>query len=231
MNLLGAKLYDPAGAVSKSCAALLALTAFDTTNLRIAFTVPAHGFVLVKLRCNLSGATTFPQVMLGVLEGSTVRGRQVAMAAIPGTALATTNVPLVAEFVVAGLTPGAVNWDAAYGVETLLAATNIHYGGPNDTTGNNAWGAFAFEVWDPRPIPTAAPGAADGLQIAGSNAATTYAAVTVSGATTLTGNVAAAAGVTITQSTTNGSGLAVTGNGTGQGFKFTNGGGATSNLP
>lgn len=52
-------------------------------------------------------------------------------------------------------------------------------------------------------------------------------ALTVSGATTLTGNVSAAAGVTITQSTTNGHGISVTGNGTGNGINSV--GGATGN--
>ena len=173
MNLLAAKMYDPASAVSKATSALLAMTAFDTTNLRLAITVPAHGMVRFRLQTTLSGATTFPQVLLGVLNGSTILGRQVAMAAIPGTALATTNVPLVADFIATGLTPGAMNVDAAYGVETILASTNIHYGGPNDTTANNAWGGFAFEAWDPQPIPTATPGAANGLVICGSNSAIT----------------------------------------------------------
>lgn len=153
MNLLAGVHYDPAGAVSKATSALLAMTAFDTTNLRVTFTVPPSGIVRVRMQTNLSGATTMPQVLLGVLDGSTVEGRQVAMAALPGTALATTNVPLVAEFLVTGLTPGtATTWDAAYGVEIVVAATNIHYGGPNDTTTNNAWGGFSFEVWDPCPI-------------------------------------------------------------------------------
>ena len=52
-------------------------------------------------------------------------------------------------------------------------------------------------------------------------------ALTISGATTLTGNVSAAAGVTITQSTTNGHGISVTGNGTGAGINAV--GGATGN--
>lgn len=151
MNLLAAKIYDPAGAVSKATSALLALTAFDTTNLRLTVTIPQHGYLRVRICCNLSGATTMPQVMLGVLDGSTVRGRQVAMAALPGTAVATTNVPLFADFIISGLTPGSMTLDAAYGVETIVAATNIHYGGPNNTTANDAWGAFIFEIYDPMP--------------------------------------------------------------------------------
>lgn len=154
MNLLKAVNYDPSTAVSKATSALLAMTAFDTTNLRLAVTVPAHGMVRFRLQCNLSGATTMPQVLLGVLNGATVVGRQVPLAALPGTALATTNVPLVVDFVATGLTAGATNFDAAYGVETIVAATNIHYGGPNNTTGNDAWGGFAFEAWDPQPQQT-----------------------------------------------------------------------------
>ena len=161
MNLLAAKLYDPAVAVSKATSALLAMTAFDTTNLRLNVTVPAHGFVFFRMRCSLSGATTMPQVLLGVMNGATIVGRAVPQASLGGTALATTNVPLVAEFTVSGLTPGSTNFDAAYDVETLLAATNIHYGGPNDTTANNAWGGFLFEAWDPQPISTSAQLAVD----------------------------------------------------------------------
>ena len=173
MNLLGAKLYDPAVAVSKATSSLIAMTAFDTTNLRLAVTVPAHGFVRFRLTCNLSGATTMPQVMLGVLNGATVVGRVVPQGSLPGTAVATTNVPLVAEFTVAGLTPGAANFDAAYAVETVVASTNIHYGGPNDTSANNAWGGFSFEAWDPQPIATAgqlsvdANGRVDVIKVAG----------------------------------------------------------------
>jgi hypothetical protein len=198
MNLLSAVNYDPAVAVTKATSALLAMTAVDTTNLRLAITVPSHGIVRFRLQCNLSGATTMPQILLGVLNGATVLGRQVPLAALPGTALATTNVPLVADFIATGLTPGAMNVDAAYGVETIVAATNIHYGGPNDTTVNNAWGGFAFEAWDPRPVPTATPGAANGLLICGSNAATT---VNITGSLSgsvgsVTGSVGSVTGLT-----------------------------------
>lgn len=167
MNLLGAKLYDPTSAVSKSTASLLAMTAFDTTNLRLTVTVPAHGFLQIRMRCNLSGATTMAQVLLGVLEGSTVRGRVVAQGSLPGTAVATTNVSLVADFVIPGLTPGSITLDAAYGVETVVASTNIHYGGPNNTSANDAWGAFVFEIWDPQPLKTGLDGGVNVTQFGG----------------------------------------------------------------
>ncbi len=149
MSLLGAKLYDPAAAVSKATTAALAMTALDTTNLRINFTVPANGAVLVRLQGTLHGATTFPQILLGVLEGSTVKGR-VAPAGLPnGNLAATTFLTVEGVFVVPGLTPAAsLTWDAAYGVETLVASTGLKYGGPNNTTANDAFGAFLFEIWE-----------------------------------------------------------------------------------
>jgi hypothetical protein len=68
-------------------------------------------------------------------------------------------------------------------------------------------------------LPAATPGAAGGVAIAGANAATTFATLTVTGATTLTGNVALADGLTIAApSTTNRAGLSITGNGTGAGL-------------
>lgn len=77
-------------------------------------------------------------------------------------------------------------------------------------------------------IPYAPAGAANGVLISGSNSGTTtFGALTVTGATTFTGNVSAAAGVTITQSTSNGHGLSITGNGTGNGILSTSGSGAT----
>lgn len=148
MACLGAKLYDPAVAVNKATTALLAMTALDTTNLRIAFTVPASGRVLVRLQGVLHGATTFPQILLGVLEGATVRMRKAPMLG-GGNLAATTLMNVEAVAVIEGLTPGAsLTWDAAYGVETLVASTGLKYGGPNNTTANDAFGGFSFEVWE-----------------------------------------------------------------------------------
>lgn len=155
MNLLAGRLYDPPIAVNKLTTAAIAMTALDTINLRLSFKVPPSGIVRVRLEGSLHGATTFPQIMLGVMEGATVKGRVRPRSILGGTALATTAVDVEADFVVTGLTPGAsLNWDAAYGVETPVAATGLKYGGPNDTTPNNAFGGFAFEIWDPCPIYT-----------------------------------------------------------------------------
>lgn len=149
MALLAGKLYDPGSAVSKSLTALLAMTAFDTTNLRLNFTVPASGNVMVRMGCCIHGGTvTFP-ILLGILEGSTIKGRRAPRGPLyTTTGTATVFYCVETEILVTGLTPSAnLNWDAAYSVETAAAATNIKYGGPNDTTANNAFGGFAFEIW------------------------------------------------------------------------------------
>lgn len=148
MAILAATLYDPAVAVTKATTANLALTALDTTNLRLTFTVPASGRVLVRMVGTVHGATTTPSLMFGVLEGATVRGRIGPAVMWAGAQAATSRVNAEAMFPVSGLTPGAsLTWDAAYGVESPVAATGLKYGGPNDTVTNNAFGGFAYEIW------------------------------------------------------------------------------------
>jgi hypothetical protein len=148
-KLIASKLYDPTTAVVQSTAATLAMTALDTTNLRHTFTVPASGRVLVRLRGVVHGATTFPQILLGVMNGSTVVGRDHATGGNKATAVATTQMVQESMFVVDGLTPAAsLTWDAAYGVETVVAATGLKYGGPNNTTTNDAFGGFLYEIWE-----------------------------------------------------------------------------------
>ncbi len=149
MGLLGGILYDPAVAVTKSTATLIGMTALDTTNLRITFTVPAGGCAFVRMAGVIHGAATYPQILLGVMNGATVVKRQRPMAGINGTAGATNFLTFEGTFTVTGLTAGAsTSWDAAYGVETIVASTGIKYGGPNDTTAGNAFGGFCYEVWE-----------------------------------------------------------------------------------
>jgi hypothetical protein len=147
-KLIASTLYDPSSAVTHNTTAALAMTALDTTNLRHTFTVPASGKVLVRLRGVVHGATTFPQILLGVMNGSTVVGRDHATGGIKTTAVATAQLAQEATFIVDGLTPAAsLTWDAAYGVETVVASTGLKYGGPNDATTNNAFGGFLYEIW------------------------------------------------------------------------------------
>ena len=148
MTLLAGTLYDPAAAVSKATTSTLAMTAIDTTNLRLTFTVPASGRVLVRLQGTLHGATTYPQILLGVLQSATVKGRVSPAGLLNGVAAATAFLTVEGLFVVTGLTPGSsLTWDAAYGVETVVASTGLKYGGPDNATANDAFGGFVFEIW------------------------------------------------------------------------------------
>lgn len=149
MAALAQITYDPAVAVSKATSSLLAMTAFDTTNLRATFTVPTNGIVMVRIRAGHTGTTTFPRILLGVLEGATVRFRMSPMGQYSGTAVANSIIAAEAIGLVTGLTPGAsLTWDAAYGVEIVQASNNIKYGGPNDAVGADAFGGLVFEVWE-----------------------------------------------------------------------------------
>lgn len=111
-----------------------------------------------------------------------------------------------------------------YGVFSTLAVDTQN---PTGFIGSFSLKPIPANVKEINSVAAATPGAAGGLLIAGSNAATTFATLTVSGATTLTGNVSMAAGLNITQSSANTSALVVTGNGTGHGAIFTSGSGAT----
>lgn len=138
MTLLAGTLYDPAVAVSKSGSSLLAMTAFDTTNLRATFKATTTR-VLVRITTQSSAAAL--QCLLGVLDGATVMCRTCPIGGLLSVA------PYEALMLVTGLTVGTTyTWDAAYGVE-VAAAAPIQYGGPNNTTADDAWGAFGYEVW------------------------------------------------------------------------------------
>ena len=125
------------------------MAAFDTTNARITFTVPASGRVLVRIQCVIHGATTYSTILLGVMEGATVKGRVCPIGGLKTTAVATAMVTQEASFVVGGLTPSAeLTWDAAWGIETFVSSSLIKYGGPNNGTANDAFGALIFEIWE-----------------------------------------------------------------------------------
>lgn len=229
MNLLTAKHYDPAVAATHDVgSSVLAMTAFDTTNLRLAFTVPAHGMVRVRISCPIGGGFNMSCVLFGVLEGASVRGRKLANPQAAWNVGGSDNTALlVADFVITDLAPGAVTWDAAYGVESAQASMLLRYGGPDDAVLGTGWGGIGFEVWDPQPLPTAAPGAANGVLVAGANAATTLTSLTVSGDTEL-GNVSVEGTVEVTAGD-NDNAVTLVGAGTGHGLYAASGTGATGN--
>ncbi len=154
MKLLAGTCYDPTGGavVSAATSSLLAMTALDTTNLRLTFTVPSNGSVMIRMRTTIFGATTVPQILLGVLDHSNsdvVKARVAPL--VPGNSQssATGLTPYSALMIVTGLTAGtSLVYDAAYGVEVVVAATAIQYGGPDNTTVADAAGGFAYEIWD-----------------------------------------------------------------------------------
>ncbi len=148
MALLAGTCYDPTTAVSVATSSLTAMTALDTTNLRLTFTAPASGNVLVRLRSSTTGATTAPGIFLGVLDGATVKLRMSPMGQ-RSSGVATELIAQECVGLVTGLTPGnSYTWDAAMSVDVVLAATNLVYGGPDNNSGGNAYGGFVFEVWD-----------------------------------------------------------------------------------
>lgn len=149
-KLLAGANYDPAASVSKSTATAIAMTAVDTTNLRLTFTVPASGIVMVRMACQQHGSTSsaLAQILFGVMNGATVVGRSAPMVG-GGNVAATSMLKHESAFVVTGLTPGAsLTWDAAYCVETAVASSGMKYGGGNNTTANDAFGGFQYEIWD-----------------------------------------------------------------------------------
>jgi hypothetical protein len=148
MALLAGKTYDPATAATAALSTLTAMTALDTTNLRLTFSAPANGNVLVRQRGNIRGGTSTPMVLCGVLEASTVRARVAPFRPKTGTT-ATAFQPFEALAVVTGLTPGAaLTWDAAVATQVVVASSTIGYGGPDNATANDAWGGYCFEVWE-----------------------------------------------------------------------------------
>ena len=146
MSLLSAVNYDPTAAVTKSTSSLLAMTAIDTTHLRLGVVVPSSGNVMVRLKTVIHGSTSVPTILLGVLEAGTVKGRGVPIGSVVA-ASATTMVAVETVFTITGLTAGSHTFDAAYAVQASVGSTGIKYGGPNDALGNDAFGPFVFEIW------------------------------------------------------------------------------------
>jgi hypothetical protein len=150
---LGAIAYDPAGQVTKSLGALLAMTAFDTTNARITFTAPANGRVEWRVKVSRildAGGADIAGILLGVLDGATVRARSAcADYEYRGSGSGSVRSPIWAKGIISGLTPGnSYTFDAAYGVESAESGSDLVYGGPDDTTSNSASGALVFEIWE-----------------------------------------------------------------------------------
>lgn len=155
MGLLSGVRYDPSTAANVSTASLSAMAVLDATNLTLpSFNAPANGFVIVRITVTCTGATTLPQVLLGVMQhsGGAVIARKVPQVG-GSAAIATIHAQKTAIFPVTGLTPAAAQtWDAGFAVQQAVASTTLNWGGPNDTTTNNAWGAACVEAWDTQKL-------------------------------------------------------------------------------
>ena len=229
MNLLSTRNYDPDPAVTASTASRIAMTAIDTTNLRNIFTIPSHGMIFVRMEVAVAGGASIPSVMLGVMVGGTVVGRLLARVHSNGT-----TAKLVAEFTVSsglGTIGTSCQLDAAYGVEVEVGSSALKWGGPNDTTSDNAWGGFQFSVFNPRPIPIATPGDSGGLIINGINSGTIgIAGINLNGQMNFNDDVNfnlatnMYGGLSIGNATTNGHAVLLYGNGTGAGLYITSDG-------
>lgn len=149
-KLLGRALYDPATLATKTITAGVAMTAFDTTNLRVTF-VATTTKVRVKMWSTArSSSTSSNEVVpfLGILDGSTIRLRKACSLAKPGGVTGSV-VGISAEGLITGLTIGnTYTFDLAYGHENSTATGQLAYGGPNNATTGDAAGQTGFGIWE-----------------------------------------------------------------------------------
>lgn len=154
MKLLASVFYDPPVAVSKSTAALLAMTAIDVSKFEHTVEAPPSGKVLVRIAGCIAWSTKIPEILVGVMEAAAVWGR-----IAPKINVDNGRVTFDASFTVSGLNPGTLyTLDAAYAVQVADAGGAIKYGGPDDAAGSDAWGGLLFEIWsaDDSSLPQAA---------------------------------------------------------------------------
>jgi hypothetical protein len=148
-NLLGGVFYDPASAATKSTQSLLAMTAMDTSNLRLTVTAPASGKIMWRVRTQFHGSTTVSAPLLGVLESSTVVARVAPVLSVIDSLAATSCMACEASGVITGVSAGSHTYDAAYAVQVVsgTGGAGLKHGGPDNTTTNDAFGGTAFELW------------------------------------------------------------------------------------
>jgi len=150
MAALGTPIaYAPTTAVTINTTAATALAAVDTTNVRLSNVIaPRNGCIWWEARGCIHGATSAPQILIGVLEGASVVARSAPFPNNMG-ASATNRYAWQAQGYITGLTPWSSHtYDLAIGTETAVASTGVKYGGPNNTTSNDAFGAICFSMWE-----------------------------------------------------------------------------------
>ena len=131
-SLLGSAYYEP-GSVATYTTTSTTFAAIDTTNLRVTFTAPASGNVIIKFGAWINGT----QPDLGVLEGSTVRALSLC-----GT-LASQQ---AGTKKITGLTPGvSYTYDLAFASTTGGVTTTVKAGGA--LTSAAGYGPAFIEIW------------------------------------------------------------------------------------
>lgn len=153
MALLGAINYDPSsGGATATISATSAMVAFDSTNLRLTFTAPSSGRVMVRLAAAVTGtaagtASGLPQLLAGVMDTSSViKGRGQVRYYATGTYTTSGIIGWDALFPVTGLTGGnSYTWDAAWSCSFQGAGTGtITWGNSNGSGGR---GGFCYEIY------------------------------------------------------------------------------------
>lgn len=137
-TLLGRVQYAPASPSTYTCHATT-LGALDTTNLRLTFTIPASGTVVVKMwGFVINASTTGLHTYAGILASSTPIGY---LMGVDGGVAASSH-SFAVEQLITGLTPGSATWDAASA--TQGSATFEACG---STSAGASAGPFKMEVW------------------------------------------------------------------------------------
>lgn len=140
MPLITSVNYDPAVRVIKSLTGTVLINAFDIVNLRLTFTVPANGKILVRMDTGTENISYLP--ILAVLSGLTILVKKTPKSG--GFINGFSQIEMYA--VVSGLAPGAIlTLDAAYGTRSGNTG-QVYYGGP-DVMDATTGGAFSFEIW------------------------------------------------------------------------------------
>jgi hypothetical protein len=133
------------------------LTAIDTTNLTIAFTVPASGKIKIRASAFLycqpgSGAGNFVLLTLGFLNHSGgvqvgPKQQQITMFTQAAGANDPTQARCVYEATISGLTPGALQLDLAGLYSGNVAITAAAMGYDDGVTGSNSDGPVELTVF------------------------------------------------------------------------------------
>lgn len=148
-EFLAVAISDPTTAVVKATTATAAMAKIDaSTSLSATFTAPASGNVWWRLHTVYSGSSgTLPGLLLGIMESTTVVARQNPVITVGQSSLASSGWVLEASGVVTGVSAGSHTWDAAFSVQDASSASGaLKYGGPNNASGANAWGASFLEI-------------------------------------------------------------------------------------